>query len=331
MSIFHGKTILVTGATGLIGENLVNECMAYPDVKVIAVVRSVEKLTQCFSKYLHNKRFSYVVQDIVEPLSINERVDYLFHAAGPIAGNVIRDKPLQVIAPNLLGTKNCLEFLCNQQKNGHSGRMIIFSSATVYGDQTGVVNESMTDVAESLSGETIAYSESKRMAEVLARSYWKQYQLDVVIVRLSYIYGCAHVFPQTALFRFIDIALAGEEIRLLNPLAMRRDYLYVRDAVKGIILVAQNGESGEAYNVSSFAEKKNYVSMDELAREIVSIAQEVFGQSSSLVLPELGMNRTEGILLDNKKIKNLGWKVSVSLNVGLRKTMQKRWGNKKEK
>ena len=95
MNDFSGKTVLVTGATGLIGSNIVDRFMAIGDVKVIALARNKEKLEKGFSDYIGNKNFDMVIQDICTPINLakNIKVDYIFHAAGEMTGEVINNRP----------------------------------------------------------------------------------------------------------------------------------------------------------------------------------------------------------------------------------------------
>ena len=123
---FNHKTILITGATGLIGSNLVKRLLQYPDNDIILVGRSKEKLEKVFG---HHERIRLVEHDISTPfLEGLGHIDCIYHAASPISGEIIKTRPLDVINSNLNGTIHCLEYL----KNQGSGKMIVFSSATVY-------------------------------------------------------------------------------------------------------------------------------------------------------------------------------------------------------
>ena len=205
--MYENKTVLITGATGLIGSHIVDRLMELDNVRVIALSRNEEKLEIGFSKYLNDPRFRIIVGNIQENLEIDEKVDYIFHAASPMESKVIKNKPLDVINPNILGTINCLELLRKQkEEKGISGRMILFSSVTVYGNVTNndiVVSEENTNVTEKLENLSAPYSQSKRMAEVIALAYYRQLEIDVVICRFSTVYGYTRFIPDTAFFEFI--------------------------------------------------------------------------------------------------------------------------------
>lgn len=255
MCEYSGRTVLVTGATGLIGSTIVHTLLEIGDVRVIAVSRSQDKLNTCFDRYAENPHFSMIAQDVSQPFCVKEPVHYIFHAAGPIAGDIIRQKPLQIIFPNLLGLQNCLELLQKQREHwGILGRLIIFSSATVYGHRgldNIAVREEDTQFAEALNEKTAAYSETKRMAEVLGLAYAREYAMDVVIARFSYVYGYSEIEPATAFFDIANKVLCGEDIEILNPNQTMLDYIFVTDAVNGVLRIGAQGRCGEAYNISS--------------------------------------------------------------------------------
>lgn len=331
MNKWSEKTVLVTGATGLIGSHIVDELMKMGNVKVIALSRSAEKLEKGFAEYIGNKNFSYIAQNVTEPLNLEEEsVDYIFHAAGPMEGKIIANYPVDVIKPNILGTMNCLEFLHKQQETkGIKGRMVLFSSVTVYGNNTETdirVKETDTQVTEVLESGSAPYSQSKRMSEVIALAYAKQFGVDVVIARFSTVYGNTRFIPDTAFYEFINKSVAGENIVLNGSGFARRDNIYVDDAVKGVLVLAISGLAGEAYNVSSGADMGNFLAVDEIAQVISQTANKKYGrlkENSVRVLCNNQSNnkRKAGVILDNTKLQVLGWQLEHSFADGISKTL----------
>lgn len=120
--MLQGKTVLITGATGLLGSNLAKECLER-GARVIALGRSEEKLKGCFADFLNGGDIAFVADDIsnADLLLLNERVDYLFHAAGSTEFKTIVNKPMDIIAPNLMGTISCCNFLQAQRGGGAFG------------------------------------------------------------------------------------------------------------------------------------------------------------------------------------------------------------------
>ncbi len=332
METFEGKKILVTGATGLIGSHIVELLLQAPRTSVIALSHSKEKLQQCFQQYLNNNRLTLMAQDVSKKIKANNhKIDYIFHAAGPISGNIVKNYPLRVIMPNVLGMINCCDLLVEQEKHyGHNGRIVVFSSETVYGHNESAnhsVIEDETDLTDKLSAANSAYSQSKRMAEVLAQSYLKEKGIDVVIVRLGYVYGHTKFVPNTAFYEFINKAINGENIVFNNTKFLKRDNIYVTDAVNGIFTVCLTGLNGQAYNVSSNAEGDNYASIAEMAQIIADVVNKdcLATNNAVKVIQKDGLNITNepGIMLNNNKLKALGWNIKVNLHEGIEETIRR--------
>ena len=231
--MFKDKNILITGATGLIGSHLANRLLK-ENANLILTGRNIQKLDDVFE---NNDNIQKVACDIAVSLPNNlPELDYIFHAAGPISGNDIKQYPVSLIKANIFGLMNCFEFLKKQKEiTGKMGKIIVFSSATVYGinkqDKDISIKEEETETADSLDFIQSIYSESKRIVEVIAKSYYKQYDLETVIARIAYAYGYTKFAPQTAFYEFIKKAINGEDIVLNNPQIPRRDNIYVDDIV----------------------------------------------------------------------------------------------------
>lgn len=321
--MIKGKIVLVTGATGLLGYNLTKTLMKN-GCKTIALGRSKEKLMGCYEEYVGSANFDYIAQDISTiPLKLNEPIDYIFHAAGSIELQTLLNKPIDIISPNINGTEVCLEYLKEQEiATGKKGRFIYFSSEAVYGKEESdrKVSENDTEICDSLINQRASYSHSKRMAELIVNGYVKQFDVDALSVRLAWVYGNAQYKAKQALFDFIEDALAGKDITIKNSNTPRRDNIFMKDAIEAILLVAEKGKAGEVYNISSNGDKDNYAAADEIARIIVEIVNEKrYSNNAVKVVYENGLSnqKTGGVLMDNTKIKELGWKLNTSLRDGL--------------
>lgn len=320
---FNNVNILVTGASGLIGSHLIKCMLNIEGIhKIIACARNIEKINILKKEYWNNdSRISLLEWDVSRKnVDIGCTVDYVFHAAGMITATAMREKPVDVINANIQGTINCLEILKHQGR----GRLIIFSSATVYGpegDKERNVTEHDTSCSFPIEDVISTYSESKRMAEVITRAYYRQYDIDVVIGRLSYVYGVSLFGADTAINNFLKLARSKQPIMLNSNIFRVRDYIYVDDAVKGLLLVALQGEAGESYNISSNGEKESKASVYDFARTIVN----VINDKDVFILIKQGEEVTQkpGILMDNSKVKALGFEQQYSLEQGILKMFDK--------
>lgn len=320
--LFEGKKILVTGSTGLIGYNLVCKLLSEGVDKIYATGRSITKLNSTFEDYSSRKELILLEHDAAKPLPDGIRdIDYIFHAAGPMERDIVMNRPVDVILPNIIGTINCLEFLKEQEKKfGKKGRIVIFSSVTVYNNPTNedyVAVENETSYAQSLDAPTACYSESKRMSEVIAKSYVKQYGVDAVISRFSTVYGPTKNIPDTAFYEFVKKSINGKDIVVNSNAAPRRDNIFVDDAIDGLITVTLKGVSGESYNVSSNGKLDNYAAVDEIAQ----IAAREANKGSQIVYKAVSDSIKRGLMLDNSKLKSLGWELRVSMKEGIYRTI----------
>lgn len=328
MKLFENKTVLITGATGLLGSHLVKKLLEIEECQVVALGRKLAKLQEVFNDYHGVEKLTLMEGDVAEEMpQIDGGIDFIFHAASPIAGELIRNYPVSVIKPNIIGTINCLEFLkLQEEKIGKKGSMVIFSSATVYANTTDsdyVASEEKTSVADTLDAINAPYSESKRMAEVIARSYYKQYGVDVKIARFSYLYGYTKQAPSTAFYEFINKSLQGENLLLNSNGAPRRDNIYVDDAIDGLLCLCEKGNAGESYNISSGGDKGNYAAIDEIAFTIASVANNCVKDANIKVsFREESQSRKSGMILDNAKMRALGWEIRYSLCEGIEKTLK---------
>ena len=323
MDSFKDKSVLITGATGLIGSNLVDRLMHSDIAKLIATGRSKKKLESTFPEYAGDERFVIVEHDASTPYPDGIKdIDFIFHAAGPMERNIVMNYPVSVILPNVLGTINALEFLKKQEKEtGRKGRAIIFSSVTVYNPpqkEDYVVDEIETCYAQSLDAATACYSESKRISEVIAKAYVKQYEVDAVIARFSTVYGPTRNVPDTAFYEFIKKSIAGEDITVNSNVAPRRDNIYVDDAIEGLITITLRGKTGESYNISSNGELGNYAAVDEIAKAAIKQS----GNVCNVNYKSIDQSNKAGLKLDNAKLKSLGWNVCYSLNEGVLNTIK---------
>lgn len=329
--MFKDKRVLVIGASGLIGSNLVEELLKQ-QANVVAMGRNKNKLEEVFSCCSNKERLSFCEGNIV--LGLDPELgyfDYVFQAASPISGAEIKACPIDTIDANLQGVRNCLDYLKTMRdKAGKSGRLIVFSSATVYGNadnNTISFKEENTNNGENLSAPAIAYSESKRMIEVIAGAYVKQYDLDVCIIRPSYVYGYTYNMPNTAFYEFIKKALNGEDIVINADRMAKRDNIYVKDAVSGIIKVAVSGTKGEAYNISTNGEGNNYLSACEMAEIIKDCVCTEFDKNISVIYSKQKCESTPGVLLKNDKLKSLGWDMKTDAKTGIYETIKEYYEN----
>jgi dTDP-glucose 4,6-dehydratase len=121
-------------------------------------------------------------------------------------------------------------------------------------------------------------------------------------------------------------AIESKNIIIRNSFLPKRDNLYLEDAVRGLIVVAEKGLKGEAYNISSNNELGNYAAPDEIAEVIASEVNRLKQSSSHDIKVIFEYIKTDqrppGLILNNSKLKALGWNVETDLRTGIYKTAQ---------
>ena len=323
--MFEGKNILVTGASGLIGYNLVKRLMQEENISIYALGRSVSKMEHTFEEFtgaanLHLCEYGQVIAHLDE----YPKFDYIYHAAGPMEPDIVVNRPVDVIEPNIIDLHTILEHVVSMKQEGYDCRVIIFSSVTVYQNNTDydlTVSESDTNCGEALNKPKVSYSESKRMCEVMAQAYIKQYGVDAVIARFSTVYGPTKNIPNTAFYSFIQKALKGENIVLNGVGLPPRDNIYVDDAINGLLTIAEKGITGDAYNISSNRQLGNFMAVDDIAKTIQVVAEREFGIKMTVIVPPFA-TRQPGLFLDNSKLGQLGWRLKFSMIDGVILTMR---------
>ena len=106
----HGKTVLVTGATGLIGVSIVRALLTIDGINVIALVRNEDKARKIYVDFLENTYLKIYVGDILDEISVEDPVEYIFHCASVTASKLMVEKPVETLVTSVEGTKNILNF-----------------------------------------------------------------------------------------------------------------------------------------------------------------------------------------------------------------------------
>lgn len=302
MSVFDGKTILVTGATGLIGKLCVKSLLnSGYNTQVIALVRDEEKAKNIFGE---SKRLTYLVQDINQRINTTRRVDYIIHAASTTSSKDFVEKPVETIYTAINGSRNILEFAKNKRLEG----MVYLSSLEIYGvNEKENIKERDYGYIDILNPRS-SYSESKKMVETMCISYGTEYGVPVKIARLAQTFGAGVSISDNRVFaQFAKDIINKENIILHTKGETKRNYCYTTDAVRGIFTILTKGENNNAYNV---ANENSYCSISEMAHLLENEYTKVEYKIDEV---NRGYNPTVKIALNTEKLNALGWEAKVDL------------------
>ena len=320
-----GKTILLSGATGMIGKCIIDLLAAYnqahPDekpIQVIALSRNSQSAEERLAEYWDKDFFRYIACDVNEEIPECGQADYIIHAASNTHPLQYSQDSIGTITANVIGTKNLLDYAVAHRTE----RFCFLSSVEVYGENRGDVDRFREDYLGYLNCNTLraGYPESKRVGETLCNAYGQTHQLDFVIPRLSRIYGPTMLSSDSkAIAQFIKKAAAGEDIILKSAGTQLYSYTYAPDAAMGILTVLLKGKSGEAYNISD-------LESEVTLRQITEWLAEDNGVKVTFEVPDVteqaGYSTATRALLDTEKITALGWSPQVHMREGLMKTVQ---------
>jgi dTDP-glucose 4,6-dehydratase len=311
-------TILITGATGMIGQNIVRLITQENDsdntnIKIIAHGRSKEKFCKVFKDYLSRDDFESLICDIKD-IQYSNDVDFIIHTAGVTGGSKQHlDFPMTTIATALEGTKKVLDLALDKKCKG----LVYLSTLEIYGS-SGFSNENKVEDEGYFIDTTnprSSYPESKRMCECMCASYTKQYGLPTYIARLTATFGYGVAYNDNRVFaQFARSIIEKEDIVLKSTGETVRNYCDAEDASMAFLYLLAFGEPGQAYNVANMDTE---ISIKDLALKFIESFSDcktklVFDISDDAT--KLGYNQIQRNVLDSSKLMLTGWNPKYSLD-----------------
>ncbi len=323
ISNLKNKTIVITGANGLIGSMLIDVIMYANqklslDCKVYGVVRNFAKAKERFKFYEKSNMFKLLNADInKDEIIINKNIDYFVHGASNTHPISYSSKPIETILTNTIGTNNTLKFASE-----HNCKKYVFlSTVEVYGENRGDVEQFSEDYCGYIDCNTLraGYSESKRVGESLCQAYIKEHNIECVIARIARCYGPGILEDDSkALSQFLRKGISNEDIVLKSKGDQFYSFVYVADVVDSILFMLQNSNNGEAYNIVG---KNSNITLLELANLVAKNVK----TKVTLDLPDYvelaGYSKVTNAILSPLKIENLGWSAKYTLENGLKDTI----------
>lgn len=321
----RNKTILISGASGLIGSVLVDALMWKNRTdglgcRVLALGRNEKRAAERFAYCAESGGFRFIRHDINLPLDPEAagRADFALHLASNTHPLAYSTDPVGTITTNIFGLKNLLDYSvrCGAE------RFAFASSNEIYGENRGDTEKFDEQYCGYINCNTLraGYPESKRCGEALCQAYRAQYGTDLVIPRLTRSYGPTLLPTDTkAMSQFLGNALHGEDIVLKSEGTQFYSYTYAADAAAGLLTVLLSGVSGEAYNI---ADEASDIRLKDLAQVIAEAA----GSRVVFELPDetesRGYSRATKARLDSRKLSALGWSAHYDIRSGVERTLR---------
>ena len=320
------KKIIVTGGAGFIGSALIRYLIRETDSEVM----NLDKLTyagnlESLREVADSPRYHFTQMDICDPavagLFESFRPDTIMHLAAESHVDRSIDNPLEFVRTNVLGTANLLHVATDYwKKHGGDFRFQHISTDEVYGSlgPEGFFTEHTPYDPKS------PYSASKASSDHMVRAWGHTFGLPVLISNCSNNYGPYH-FPEKLIPLVILNALDGKPLPIYGKGDNIRDWLYVDDHARALVLVNEKGLPGETYNVGGHNERTNLEVVQSICRILDTLRPKASGSyldQITFVADRPGHDRRYAI--DADKLRNtLGWRPEENFATGLEKTV--RW------
>ena len=300
-------TSVVTGGAGFLGSHLC-EALLERDHRVICVDNLIVSTLENIA-HLRGDRFVFVNHDVIEPVEIDEDVDFVYHLAALASPIDYLRMPLHSLKTGSYGTHNMLGLAKFKR-----ARFLLASTSEVYGDpQVHPQPETYWGHVNPI-GPRGVYDEAKRYAEALTMAYNRQQGVDTAIVRIFNTYGIRmRPGDGRAIPTFLRQALDGVPVTVFGDGSQTRSFCYVDDTIRGLVLLAESDEHLPV-NIGNPDEK----SLLELAETIIRLT----ASSSEIVFEALPIDDPQVRQPDITRARQLlGWQPEVELEEGLRRTI----------
>lgn len=303
------KTVLVTGASGYIGRNLI-EKIKDQDFKCIAITRNPERMRGHWNDKVKVVQCD-ITKDSIEEC-VKENVEYIVHCAAPTQSNYMITYPVEVIETILFGTRNVLEFA----KNNQVKKIIFLSSMEVYGQIECNLNERIDEKQLGFLDATYCrncYPIAKLMAENMCTAYYKEYNLPTVVTRLAQTFGRGITKDDNRVFvQFAKAVINHENIVLHTTGESMGNYCDIDDVIDAITFLFDHGKAGEIYNIVN---EDNTMTIKEMA---YLVANKIANNEINVVIENYDNNKygyalSTGLRLSGSKMKSIGWRANISI------------------
>ena len=318
-----GKSVLVTGCTGLVCSAVVDILIRWNDthgakIKILAAGRNEKKVVERFAPFVTKDWFEFVYYDA--SATDNHFVlpcDFIIHGASNATPCKIMEEPVETILDNVLGVKCLLDYA----KEIKAKRVLLISSSEVYGKKENVAPFRLGEYGYiDLLNSRNSYSVGKRAAETMCVSYADEYGVESVIIRPGHIYGPTVTRNDNRVSSAWPYDVAqGKDIVMKSDGTQIRSYCYCLDSASAILKVLLRGQNCHAYNISN---PDSVINIRQMAELLAKSANVQLKMELATEEEKKGFNPMSNSSLDSKELLALGWRGLFDAETGFRHTVE---------
>jgi dTDP-glucose 4,6-dehydratase len=301
------STCVVSGGAGFLGSHLAD--MLLSKGHRVICIDNLDTGSLRNVQHIRDDRFTFLHQDLTEPVFLDEEVDFVYHLASPASPIDYARLPLHTLKVGSYGTHHMLGLAKFKR-----ARFLLTSTSEVYGDpQVHPQPESYWGHVNPI-GPRGVYDEAKRYAEALTMAYHRQQGVDTCIARVFNTFG-ARMRPHDgrAIPTFLRQALQDKPLTVFGDGSQTRSFCYVDDLIRGLVSLAES----DVHLPVNLGNPKE-MSLLELAETVIDVA----GSRSEIVYEALPVDDPQVRQPDITRAKQLlGWEPEVELPDGLQRTI----------
>ena len=304
------KNVLVTGGCGFIGSHFIN---SYDDYDTLVNLDAMYYCAREDAIEPHKRNYTHIKYDLSDSdkiLKILKRysINVIVHFAAQSHVQNSFSEPLDYTRDNINASHNLIEACRNY---GKIERFLHISTDEVYGDN----DHNTIKCEQTIMCPTNPYSATKAAVELIMQSYIHSYDMPIVIARMNNVYG-PHQHKEKVIPRFIDQLKNGKKLTIQGDGSATRDFMYVDDTVNALRVILDYGINGDIYNVG--CDHGNDITILDLAKTLIKIIKNTDNFDDYLEFVEDRPYNDKRYYISNDKLKKLGWKQKVTLDVGLK-------------
>lgn len=320
-----GKTVAISGATGFIGSLLARYLIWANNrydlgLNLLLIARNKAKLNDLLPNLVNRDDVAVYLHDFSKSSDpLNTKFDYLVHTAAITTSRIMIERPVDVLDVSFNGAKWALD----SAKKYPSSKVLYLSSMEACGhfDKPTIADENTLGTID-LTSVRSCYPEGKRISELMCLAYTQQYDVNVTVGRLAQTFGAGILPSEGRVFKQFAMSVVNDEPIVLHTDGLSEgNYVYSTDAVAAILTLLERGETGTTYNI---ANEDCHTTIRDMAQMVVN---SFGGEHTELIIENADANKfgyaaPTKMLLSSNKLRELGWKPTVTLKEAYRKTIR---------